>query len=274
MLTRRKRIYIYLAFFSAVVHLGAGIDSTSASEPLIIAASPSMAAPLEALAVAFEQIHPNVKVRMYFDSGLDLRHTIAGMEKNPTGKYFIGSGPIHLVAPGGDELITRLEQKYYVLPNTRRPYAAVPLVMVVPESLVEAPTSFEALAQSDTLRIAIGDPQLTVLGQKTRDLLTGLGIWKQVENRLDRSADTRAVLDHVLNGRADVGILFGPDAVKASEHVRIVAVSDTRTGRPVIHSMAMERYCPDRALCMEFLDFVQSPEAQKVLRHLGYGPVK
>lgn len=274
MLMIGKRIYIILAFFLALLHLGTGIDSTSASEPLTIAASPSMAAPLEALALAFEQIHPNVKVRIYFDSGLDLRRTISGMEKNPRGKYFIGTGPIHLVAPGGDELITRLEQKYYVLPNTRRPYAAVPLVMVVPESLIEAPASFEALAQAGALRIAIGDPQLTVLGQKTKELLTEIGVWKRVESRLEKAADTRAVLDHVLNGRADVGILFGPDAVRERERVRIVAVSDTGRGRPVIHSMAMERYCPDRALCMEFLDFVQSSDAQQVLSRLGYGSVK
>jgi molybdate transport system substrate-binding protein len=258
----------------AMLVTGATIVSVSAGEPLIIAASPSMAAPVEALGLAFEKTHPDVNVRIYFDSGLELRRTIAGMENNPRGNYFIGTGPIHLVAPGGDELITRLEQKNYVLPDTRRTYAAVPLVMVVPESLVEAPTSFESLAQARTLRIAIGDPQLTALGQQTKDLLISIGVWKDIEGRLDRAADVRAVLDHVLNGQADIGILFGPDAVRESQRVRVVAVSDRATVRPVVHSMAMERYCPNRALCMEFLDFVQSPEAQAVLARLGYGPIK
>ena len=241
-----------------------------AMESLVIAASPSVAIPVEALSRQFEAAHPNVRVRLYLDSGLDLRRTIAAMENNSKGQYFIGSGPIHLVAPGGDELITRLEQKLYVLPGTRRPYAEVPLVMVVPEALVEAPTSFDALAHDLTLRIAIGDPDLTVLGEKTKELLTALGIWKSVEGRLDRATDTRAVLDHVLNGQADVGILFGPDAVKESQRIRVVAVSDREKVRPVGHSMAMERYCPNRVLCLEFLDFVQSPEAQVVLKPLGY----
>jgi hypothetical protein len=40
-----------------VVLVAAGIDSTSASEPLVIAASPNMAAPLEALGQAFEKMH-------------------------------------------------------------------------------------------------------------------------------------------------------------------------------------------------------------------------
>jgi molybdate transport system substrate-binding protein len=146
----------------------------------------------------------------------------------------------------------------------------VPLVMVVPEALVDAPTSFETLGKDKTLRIAIGDPELTTLGQKTMQLLTTLGIWGQVERRLDKASDTRSVLDHLLNGEADVGIVFGPDAVQESQRIRIVAVSQRGTFPPVIHSMAMERYCPNRTLCEEFLAFIQSAEAQGELKRLGY----
>jgi molybdate transport system substrate-binding protein len=241
-----------------------------ASEPLVIATSPSMRTAVEALGRQFEKTHPDIRVRLFFDSGLDLRRTIAGMENNPRGQFFIGSGPIHLVAPGGDELITRLEQKYYVLPGTKRPYAEVPLVMVVPEALVDAPASFEDLGKNATLRIAVGDPELTTLGQKTMQLLTTLGVWGHVEGRLDKASDTRSVLDHLLNGEADVGILFGPDAVQESQRIRIVAVSERDTIAPIVHSMAMERYCPNRTLCQEFLDFIQSAEAQAELKRLGY----
>jgi len=242
-----------------------------ALETLVIATSPSVRVPIEALGRQFEAAHPHVRVRLYLDSGLDLRRTIAGMENSSIGQYFIGSGPIHLVAPGGDELIARLEQKYYVLPSTTRSYAVVPLVLVVPESLVEAPTSFEALGQGQPLRIAIADPQLTTLGQKTKELLAVLGVWTTVESRLDKATDTRAVLDHLLNGQADVGILFGPDAALERERIRVVAVSTSHMVQPVIHSIAMERYCPNRALCAEFLNFVQTAEARSILTGLGYG---
>lgn len=242
-----------------------------ASEPLVIAASPSLAQPLEALARAFESSHQQVKVRLYFDSGLDLRRTIAAMENHPTGQYFIGSGPIHLIAPGGDELLTRLEQKYYVLPQTRRPYATVSLVLVVPESLVDAPSSFEALAQDTRIRVAVADPLLTVVGQKTDELLKALGIAEAMTRRLDVATDARAVLDHLLQGQADVGIIFGPDAYEQRERVRVVAVASEQVSHPIVHSLAMERYCPDRPLCEEFLAFVQSSEARSILKGLGYG---
>jgi molybdate transport system substrate-binding protein len=270
MLKNHRRNVVRLTLLFAVVLIAGEINSASASEPLVIAASPSMAAPLEALGSAFEKTHPDVKVRIYFDSGLDLRRTIAAVENNSTGKYFIGTGPIHLVAPGGDELITRLEQKYYVLPGTRRPYAAVPLVMVVPESLVEAPTTFEALAQEPNIRVAVADPILTTLGQRTKQMFEALGILDSLKGRMDVGTDTRSVLDHVLSGQADVGIVFGPDAAKESERVRVVAVSDSRIVRPSVHSMAIERYCPNRRLCEEFLNFAQSADAQALLARLGY----
>lgn len=246
-----------------------------ASEPLVIAASPSLAHPLEALARAFEASHRQVNVRFYFDSGLDLRRTIAAMENHPTGQYFMGSGPIHLIAPGGDELLTRLEQKYYVLPQTRRSYATVSLVLVVPESLVDAPSSFEALARDSRLRVAVADPRLTAVGQKTDELLKALGMAEAMTRRMDVATDARAVLDHLLQGQADVGIMFGPDAYEQRERVRVVAVAPEQVSPPIIHSLAMERNCPNRPLCEEFLLFVQSPEAHSILKGLGYGlPVR
>jgi molybdate transport system substrate-binding protein len=52
--------------------------------------------------------------------------------------------------------------------------------------------------------------------------------------------------------------------------VRITAVAPEIGYRPAVHSMAMERYCPDRQLCADFLDFVQTPDAQAIVRRLGY----
>ena len=120
---------------------------------LVIATSPAMAEAMTQLGQAFEVSHPGVRVQLSVDPSLDLRRTVAAMESR--GKSFIGSGPIHLVAPGGDEVITRMEQKYYLLPEANALYATERLVLIAPESLSEAPESFEALAKmSDEARRA------------------------------------------------------------------------------------------------------------------------
>ena len=242
--------------------------SVEAGETFIIAASPSLKNVLERLGDGFEKSHPGVHVQIYFDSGLGLRQTVAGMENSMIGRYFIGTGPIHLIAPGGDELISRLEAKYYVLSNTKRPYALDQLVVVVPESLVEAPDSLEALRRG-TVRLAVADPSLTRLGTQTGEMLGSLGLAGNLKGRLDLATDSHGVIDHVLSGQADAGIIFGHEAVRAQERLRVAIVIDKGYSQTV-HSMVMERYCPDRQLCEEFLNFIRGAEGQAIVRQAGH----
>ena len=247
------------------------VRDAQAMRVLVIATSPSVEAAIAHLGRAFETSHPNVQVRLSVDTALDLRRTIAAMENR--GNSFIGSGPIHLVAPGGDEVITRMEQKYYLLPEAKVRYATERLVLVAPESLSEAPESFEALASLSTVRIAIAD-QKTRLGVETDRLLSALGLTSAEGKRIDLASDQSGILDHVLSGQADVGVMFGQDAAKVQQRVRIVATAPAGLYNPIPHSMSMERYCPDRPLCEEFLQFAISPDGQAVLKRLGYGPGK
>ena len=239
-----------------------------AGETFVIAASPSLKNVLERLGDGFEKSHPGVHVQIYFDSGLALRQTIAGMENSMVGRYFIGTGPINLIAPGGDELISRLEAKYYVLPSTKRPYAVDQLVVVVPESLVEAPDSLEAIRRG-TVRLAVADPSRTRLGTQTGDMLRSLGLDEALKGRLDLATDSHGVIDHVLSGQADAGIIFGHEAVRAQERLRVTTIIETGYSQTV-HSMVMERYCPDRPLCEEFLTFIQGAEGQAIVRQAGH----
>ncbi len=248
--------------------LGFGTGQGRAAESFVIAASPSLRGVLERLGSGFEKAHPEVRVKLYFDSGLDLRRTIAGMENSMVGQYFIGSGPINLVAPGGDEVITRLQVKYYVLPGTKRTYAMDQLVLVVPESLVEAPESVEAIARG-TARLAVADGAHTRLGIQTFEMLRSGGLEESLKGRLDVAPDGRGVIDHVLSGQADLGIVYGDQAVAQQQRLRVVGVV-SKGYEPTVHSMAMERYCPNRKLCEEFLAYIQSVEAQRLVRQAGY----
>lgn len=247
------------------------VRDSGAARVLVIATSPSVEEALAHLGQAFEASHPDVHVQLSVDTSLDLRRTVAAMENR--GKSFIGSGPIHLVAPGGDEVITRMEQKYYLLPEAKALYATEQLVLIAPESLSEAPESFAALAKMSTIRIAVADLK-TRLGVETDRLLAALGVNSTGGARIDLANDRAGILDHVLSGQADVGIMFGQDALRVQQRVRIVATAPAGLYKPIPHSLSMERYCPDRPLCGEFLRFVTSSEGQSVLKRLGYGPGK
>lgn len=238
------------------------------AESLVIAGSPSLKAPLEALSRAYETSHPSVSIRLHLDSGLDLRRTIATFHNR--GRDSVGTGLIHVVAPGGDELLRRLEQKQYVLPGTSTIYARVPLALIVPESLVEAPGCFEDVLSNPAWRVAAVERTANVLGEATWQLLDERGV--TLAGRLDLAADAKGVIEHVLQGRADVGLVFGPEAMRELERVRVAAILPLAPFFPT-HSMGIDRECPNRLLCADFLRFVRSPAAQAALSRLGYAPL-
>lgn len=88
--------------------------------------------------------------------------TIAQFENK--GSIAVEHGLVHLFAPGGDELLTRLPQKQYVIPETRTLYATRPFVLIILELLVDTATSFELLAQNARRRVDIADPVVKPLG--------------------------------------------------------------------------------------------------------------
>jgi len=247
---------------------GLPVTPSAGAEALVIAVSPSLLVPVEALGRAFEAAHPNVRVHLHVDNALDLRRTIAAVHND--GRHGVSAGAVHLVAPGDDELLDRLEQRYYVLPGTRRVYAVTRLALVVPESLADAPESLEQVARTPNIRLAVADPQDTDLGWQTRQVLLALGVLAALEGRIDVAADADAVLDHVLKGQADVGVLFSSDAAREGERIRISGLVRHAAVAPVSHSVAMDRFCPNRRLCLEFLEFTQSPAGQAAIRQLGY----
>jgi molybdate transport system substrate-binding protein len=111
------------------------------------------------------------------------------------------------------------------------------------------------------------------MGKQTLQLLWKIGVAERLDDRLDVAADAPSVLDHLLHGKADVAIVYGPDAVRERERVRVVATAFDQLDQPIVHSMAMSRSCPNRTLCERFLKFLQSADARKVLVELGYQPL-
>lgn len=242
------------------------------AEPLVILTSPRLEKPLVGLAVSFESSHPDVHIKILLDSGLGLRGTVARLQN--AGLYGVESGVVHIVAPADQQLLDRLEDRHYVLPSTRRPFAMDRLVLV---STADRPTpidSFEDLRSATTVSIVVADPDVSELGHRTQSALHHLQWSDAKTDRVIMSHDARGVLDRIIHRKADVGILFEHQAVAAGGGIKIIAPLPQEIAPPVIYAMAMERFCPNRLLCQSFLDFTQSQEARTILAGLGYGAAR
>ncbi|WP_455378852.1 molybdate ABC transporter substrate-binding protein [Petrachloros mirabilis] len=239
------------------------------AEPLVILTSPRLEKPLVGLAVSFESSHPDVHVKILLDSGLGLRGTIARLQN--AGLYGVESGVVHIVAPADEELLDRLEYRYYVLPDTRRPFATTRLVFVTPADGDTPIKSFEELHKDTTVRIVVADPEVSELGHRTKSALDQLRWSDAGIDEVIIAHDWQGVLDRIIHRKADVGILFQHQAVTAGSSLKIISPLPEDIAPPVVYAMEMDRFCPNRELCQSFLDFTKSPEARAILAGLGYG---
>lgn len=244
-------------------------SSASAEDTLVIATSPSVQRAVKALAREFETTRRGVKVLLYVDSALDLHRTVASTE-NRDHTYVIGRGPIHLLAPGGDEVIAQLERKGYILPTTRTPYAAVSLALVVPATAPNVPRSFDEMARGACPRLTVADPERSVLGEMTAKLLKGLDLQEKLKYRVNVAADVRGVVDYLISGATDCAVLFSPEVFEHPDKLRVAAIAPRGMVLPILHSMAIQHYSPDRLLAEQFLSFIRTREARMTLAGLGY----
>ena len=241
-----------------------------AAEQLVVAVSPQVREPIAVIAKEFERRNPDVTMQLHIALAFDLRQTIASIQNAPP--RLLGQSPIHLLAPGDDELLTRMAQKKYVVPESVTTYVTVPLVLVATESLVDVPSSFAALGSAgSSWRVAVADPATTSLGRETTLLFESMGLAQVLRTRIDVTQDELDVVDHMLNGLSHVGVMTGPQAHRLQPRVRIVATASTNGYQPIRHSLAMLESCPRRVLCESFLASIGTPEVQAALAGLGYG---
>ena len=262
-----ERAFRWLLLVSVVMTLVG--PSRVMAEPLVILTSPRLEKPLVALAESFEAMHSDVHIKILLDSGLGLRGTISRLQN--AGMYGIESGVVHIVAPADQQLLDRLEYRYYVLQGTRRPYATTRLVLVAQADGQGPIESLDDLRRNTTVRVVVADPEISELGHRTKSALDQLRWSDAVTDHIIISHDVRGVLDRIIHRKADTGILFEYQAVAAGPSLKIIAPLPEDAAPPVVYAMAMERFCPNRQLCQAFLDFSQSPEARTILAGLGYG---
>lgn len=223
-----------------------------------IAATPSVVEEVEAVAQAFEAAYPNDRVQIALVSENELK---------TSGKRL----PMHLIVSDNPSFIEWLEARDVVMRATISPAVHVPLAIVTAASRGEDIGSVRDLhhrLQRGEIKIAIPDPTKTDCGRRAEVLLRSLGVTTTSVDRVVRAKRNTEVLELVRLGEAHFGVVFAPEAMQQNS-VTIHAVSAPHAGSPV-HSFAVNRVHQNHPVAKRFLAFVNSAEAQQVLKTNGY----
>lgn len=235
-----------------------GTGEYAQAESLVVGAPPSLRVTLQEILPIFESEY-GASVHVVYGPSKTLRHQI---EKGAAIDVFLAAGA---------EEVEQLHRKGLTLNGAPRIYAQTSLVLVMATASPAMSVSFRKVLPDRAIRIALGDPQTSSLGDVTAQALTKLDPAYRNRAHLIRAQDSDAIVSLVRTGKADVGLVYRVDAINGGQ-VRISDEIPTGTFAPVQFSQAVVWTCRESArdIAKDFSDFMMSPRIQKLLQQYGF----
>lgn len=216
----------------------------------------------------------------------DAFNEIAELYKSKTGKTvnfnFGASGtlqkqietgaPVDLFASAGEKQMDELATKDLLDAATRRNFARNTLVLIVPKDSKLDLTEFSQLEKVN--KIAVGNPKTVPAGQYTKQVFDKLNLKNTLQSKLILAEDVRQVLDYVVRGEVDAGIVYATDAKIAGEKVQVIATATENTHQPILYPLAVIKDSKQKQAAQEFLNLVLSTEGQNILQKYGFATAK
>jgi molybdenum ABC transporter molybdate-binding protein len=179
--------------------------------------------------------------------------------------------PVDLMISAGVEQIDALVKAGLADPATRRDIAGNRLVLIVPKDFANPPSKFQDLLDARFAHIAIGDPKIVPAGEYAMQTFKSLGIDEKLAPKLVMGKDVRQVLSYVIRGEAEGGVAYATDAAAADESVKLAAVADESTHRPIVYPAIIIKAGNQRSAA-DFLAFLSGSDAQDIFKTHGFTP--
>jgi molybdate transport system substrate-binding protein len=255
MLHRSKRAVAGAALLTLLA--GVTVPATARAADLLVGAASSLMHAMEQIGREFEAAHPGMRVQFSFAVSDALLTQI------------VNGAPIDVFIPDDDEVMDRAAG--VMLAGTRRDVAANRLVLIVSPGAAAAVPPIASLADLATARIeriAICSPQSVPAGRYAKGALDRANLWTALTPKFVYVADARDVRDRVVGGEAGAGFVYATDAALVGDRVKVAFNVPTAT--PIRYSAAVLRTSTEEGAAREFLQYLRSAPARKVLAHFGF----
>ncbi len=178
--------------------------------------------------------------------------------------------PVDVFASAGAKQMDDLQANGLILNETRRDFARNALELVLPAGQNATISSFSDLSLPKLRRLAIGNPKTVPAGHYAEQTLRSLKLWESLQSKLILAEDVRQVLDYVVRGEVDAGIVYATDVSIAGGRVLDAARAPEQTHDPILYPIAVVRGTRQKAAAQRFVETVFNPEGQKILAKYGF----
>jgi molybdate transport system substrate-binding protein len=232
---------------------GSGSGGSSGGTLTVFAAA-SLTNAFGDLEKRYEQQHPGWKVTLNL-AGSD--QLAAQIEQHAPADVFAAASPRYPEQLQGEHLLGRTTS-----------FATNSLLLVTPRANPAHIETAADLAKGDA-KVVVADPAVP-LGSYTEDVLGNLGLDETTLNVVSREQDAEAVLAKVTSGEADAGFVYVTDARSQRAKLREIgfpASADATATYPI----GIVSYSKHTKAAQQWIDLVNSPQGQAVLKRFGFG---
>lgn len=240
----------------------ASTDAAADKTELIVFAAASMTETLNELKAIYEQKNPGVELIYTFDSSGTLKTQI---DEGADCDIFISAATKQMdgLDPAVSENVANpisTDSRINLLENK--------VSLAVAKGNAAGITGFEDIGSDKVSMVALGNADVPV-GQYSEELLTNLGIWDKIQNKISFGANVKEVTAWVAESAVECGIVYQTDAFSADLEVVDVA-SETEIKTPVIYPAAILEKSEKKTEAAEFLSFLRSEEAKPIFEKVGF----
>jgi molybdate transport system substrate-binding protein len=237
-----------------------GSVSAEPSETLTIAAANSLRDALRQVLPLFEAEHPGVNVRVVYGPSQTLRDQITQ------------GAPVDVFLPSLFEEIEQLEKKGLIIQGTTRVYAGTSLVLITGTKVPAPVRTIQDLHTTSVRRIAVGDPKTSSVGKVAAQFLKSSNLEPQLKSQFVYGEHSRAVLELVAKGEAEVGVVYRTDAV-SNPNIHILDTAPAGSHTAVRYGVATVWTSRNISGARDFIEFLLSPQVQLALQQHGFDRV-
>ena len=229
-----------------------------AGEVTVFAAA-SMKTALDRISAGFEEATGHRVTRSHAGSSALARQIQLGAPAD----VFISANPGWMDA---------LEAGGLIVADSRFDLVGNRLVLVGREAAetVEITPEFDLVARLGNGRLAMALVEAVPVGIYGKAALESLGFWDEVAPQVAQSDNARTALALVAVGAAPLGVVYATDAA-ADPRVSVIATFPADSHPPITYPAALTSGAGPEAA--EFLAWLRSPEARKILSEEGFTEV-
>ena len=236
------------------------LTATSAhADEALVAVAANFAGAVEAIGAEFSK---------------DTGHTIQ-VTTGATGKLYaqIGEGaPFAILLSADAKTPAKLEEESKAVAGTRFTYAVGKLSLWSADPGRVGADPKAALTASDTLHVAIANPDLAPYGVAAREALTALGLWETIQPKIVMGENIGQTFSMVDSGAAQMGFV-ATSAVEAPGKEPKGSRYDVpqELFKSIRQDAVLLKAGTGNAAAIAFLDYLKGDKAKGIIASFGYG---